>query len=85
MLLGGKHGFMAFRGADSVISYEWYLQLTFLKTFQSGTMSLWTWFLDQRAASTALRWASAAARHVFAAELGRGNVASSNLLSSVLL
>lgn len=56
---------MAFMGADSVISYEWYLQLIFLKTSYSGTMSLRTWFLDRRAASTVLRQASAIARHVF--------------------
>lgn len=42
-----------------------YLQLIFLKTSYSGTMSLRTWFLDQCAASTVLRQASAIARHVF--------------------
>lgn len=52
MLLGGKHGLMAFQGADSVISDEWYLRLPFLNTWQSGPMSLRTWLWDQRAAST---------------------------------
>lgn len=74
MLLGrvGKQSHMAFLVANSVISYveithfsEWYLWLTLLNTLYSGTMSLSTWFLGQPAASTALRQASATARHVF--------------------
>lgn len=44
---------------------EQYLQLIFSKTSYSGTMSSRTWFLNQRAASTVLRQASAIARHVF--------------------
>lgn len=65
MSLWGENGLMACLGADSVSSYECYLQITSLGTSYSGTMSLWTWFLDPCAASTALRQASATARHVF--------------------
>lgn len=65
MSLWGENGLMACSGADSVSSYECYLQITSLGTSYSGTMSLRTWFLDPRAASTALRQASATATHVF--------------------